>query len=210
MEINRHGPYWMNDNGTLKTVLQRIDDANAADPRREEYAGESWPKEQLYGRRMHEWVLRLAPDASEVLQIAARGQHLRRWEIPRSDYPMDRAGYHQWRTTLYAFHGDRVGEIMAEAGYGPEPIERVKFILQKKKLKTDPEVQTLEDAAALVFLENHFVEFWDRADIDEAKMIGILRKTWAKMSERAHAAALELDYTPEAEVLIRRALGAGE
>lgn len=190
----------------LEAVLAAIDAANAADPRREEYQGESWPKEQLYGRRMHAWVLRLDPNASEVLRIAARGQHLRRWEIPREDFPMDRAGYHKWRTTLYAYHGDRCGELMAEAGYDTDSIERVKAILSKKKLKTDPEVQALEDAAGLVFLENHLIEFFHRDDIDEPKMIGILQKTWAKMSEHGHAAALSLEYSPEAKALIEKAL----
>lgn len=196
----------MTRSGKLETTLAAIDDANAADPRREEYQGQSWPKEQLYGRRMHDWVLRLDPGASDVLQIAARGQHLRRWEIPREDYPMDRAGYHKWRTTLYAYHGERCGELMAEAGYDTDSIERVKAILSKKKLKTDPEVQALEDAAALVFLENHLIEFFHRDDIDEPKMIDILQKTWAKMSDAGHEAALTLEYSPEAKTLIEKAL----
>ena len=108
---------------------------------------------------MSAWVDRLRPDAPEALCVAARAQHIRRWEIPRSDFPEGRAGYHRWRTTLYGFHGDKTAEIMRETGYDEETIERVRFILQKKQLKSDPDVQTLEDAAALVFLEHHLADF---------------------------------------------------
>lgn len=190
----------------LEQALQRVDTANAEDPNTEGVDGEEVPAALVYGRRMSAWVERLRPDAPEELQIAARAQHIRRWEVPRSDFPMDRAGYHRWRTTLYGYHGDRAGEIMRACGYDEAAIERVKFILSKKKLKSDPDVQTLEDAAALVFLEHHFLEFFERDDIDEAKMIGILKKTWAKMSEQGQAAALQLDLPAQAKALMKEAV----
>lgn len=74
----------------LAQMLRLIDEANALDPNREFWQGEEHPKELLYGRRMTEWLLRLRPDAGELLQIAARGQHIRRWEVPRDRYPPTR------------------------------------------------------------------------------------------------------------------------
>lgn len=192
--------------GRIEKAIRRFDESNSEDPHREEDRGESYPKEVLYARRMSAWVERLDPDASEALRLAARSQHIRRWESPRSDYPMTRAGYHRWRTALYAFHAETAGSILGDLGYDSETIETVKNLLLKKGLRTDPDMQTLEDAAALVFLEFHFAEFAQREDVDDAKMIGILRKTWKKMTERGHAAALELDFPGETGRLLHEAL----
>jgi hypothetical protein len=171
-------------------AIARIDAANAADPNRETLDGESWPKELLYARRMSAWLARLAPDASEALRIAVRAQHIERWHIARKDYDEGKKGYHLWRTTLYRYHAERAGAIMAEVGYDQPTIERVSALVQKKHLRSDAEAQTLEDAACLVFLENHFAEFATRYDAD--KIVDIVRKTWAKMSPNGHRAALGL------------------
>lgn len=190
----------------LQRVLDAIDDANREDPNREEWQGEWVSKEWLYGRRMSEWLHRLAPEAPETLQIAARGQHIRRWEVPRDTYPEGRAGYHQWRTYLYGYHGDRIAELMEAAGYDSESVERVRFLLKKKKLKTDPDTQALEDAACLVFLENHLADFLAKADYPEEKFVDIVRKTWAKMSENGRAAALELRLPEDAARIVHAAV----
>ena len=184
----------------LDEVLRRIDAANAGDPK-----GAAVD----YGRRMSAWVERLRPDAPEELRIAARGQHIRRWEIPRADFPMDKAGYYKWRTTLYAFHADRLEEIMREFGYDDAAIERVRSIVQKKRLKTDPDAQTLEDAAALVFLDHDLAEFAARPDMSEEKLVDILRKTWAKMSANGQRAALGLRLAPELATAVSRAVSGG-
>jgi hypothetical protein len=187
-------------------ALRRIDEANARDPNRELDDGTDQPAALLYGRRMSLWLDRLRPDASGELQIAARGQHIRRWEVPRSNYPMDRAGYFKWRTTLYGFHADRLEEIMRECGYGPDAMERVRSIVQKKRLKADPDTQSLEDAAALVFLEFHAAEFANRPDMTEQKLTGILRKTFAKMSPAGHEAARHLSLPSHVRRLVGEAL----
>jgi hypothetical protein len=195
--------------GLFASAIARIDIANAEDPRTEPVGGVERPRELVYSERMSAWVERLDPNASEALRLAARAQHIRRWEIPRSDYPMDRAGYYKWRTTLYKFHARKAAEILRDIGYGDDCIGRVESLLQKKDLKTDPEAQMLEDAACLVFLESYFAEFADRDDINEEKMIDILRKAWHKMSERAQRSALKLRMPDAARVLVERALGAG-
>ncbi len=191
----------------FEQAIALFDEANGRDPNVEIVEGSTRPKEVVYADRMTGWVAKLDPDASEPLRLAARAQHICRWEIPRSDYPMDKAGYYKWRTTLYRFHADTAGEILESAGYDSETITVVQDLLLKKNLKTDPDMQTLEDAAAIVFLENHFTEFVGRADMDEAKTIAIIRKTWAKMSDRAHEAALGLEFSPEAGALVKKALG---
>lgn len=188
----------------LEFVLSRIDQANAADPNQEDGQGTPQPKELLYGQRMSAWLERLRPDADDLLKIAARGQHIQRWEVPRDSYPMTREGYLKWRTFLYGFHGEKVGGIMAEAGYPEADIARVKAILSKRGLKTDPDVQAVEDAACLVFLEHHFLAFAAGQDVD--KLVNIVRKTWGKMSEAARAHALQLDFPEHVTPLLARAL----
>ena len=153
---------------------------------------------------MTAWLDKLEPNASEPLRLAARSQHLMRWSIPRSQFPMDRAGYLKWRTTLYDFHAEKAGAILREVGYDEATIARVQSLVRKQGIKTDPEMQLLEDVICLVFLENYFAEF--AADHDEDKLIRILRRTWAKMSPRGHQAALGLELPERERGLIERAL----
>ena len=196
----------MSDTDRFQRVIRSIDQANGEDPNSEVVDGVAQPKEQLYGMRMQEWVEELDPGASEALRIAARSQHIRRWEIPRSDYPMDRKGYLRWRTTLYAFHVDRAAEILRAQEYDAETIEHVRTLLQKRNLRTDTDVQTLEDAAALVFLVHHLDDFLKRDDIGEEKAIDIIRKTWKKMTKRGHEAASALTLSDESTALLEKAL----
>ena len=185
-------------------TIARFDAVNAEDPRKEIIAGVEYPKELLYARRMTAWLSMLAPEASEVLQLATRSQHIRRWVIPRREYPMDRQGYKQWRMTLAKFHGETAGKILREEGHAEDTIHRVQALLRKQSLKLDPEAQLLEDVACLVFLENYFADFSKQHD--KKKLIGILRKTWKKMSSRGREAALALPLAPNVRVLLQEAL----
>jgi hypothetical protein len=183
------------DSERFRRAIERFDAANAEDPRGQEL---------LYAQRMSEWLDRLAPNASEALKLAARSQHIRRWEIPRSRYAMDRAGYHRWRTELAAFHAETAGGIMREVGYDQAMIGRVQSLLKKERLKEDAEAQMLEDVICLVFLESYFADFAKKHD--EQKVVTILRKTWRKMSPRSQSAALALPIGPAERKLIEKAL----
>jgi hypothetical protein len=194
----------------FEAAIARLDEANRRDPNRELHDGEEVPKELLYARRMTAWLDRLAPDASEPLRLAARAQHLERWTIPRAEYPMDRTGYLRWRTALKKVHAERAGEILRDAGYDEDTIKRVASLVRKDRLSDDPETQTLEDVACLVFLESYFTTFARKHD--EEKLVSIVRKTWKKMTPRGHGAALTLlSALPEEDAdLIRKALAEGE
>lgn len=188
----------------LARVLRKIADLNALDPHPEVSDGEIVPRELLYAKRLTAWVERLEPDPSESLLIAAAGQHVERWLSPRTDYPMDRVGYLMWRSDLKRMHAARVAGLMRDEGYSDAEIDRVRGIIQKTSLK-DPETQTIEDALCLVFLESQFAE--TLAKTGREKMVGILRKTWPKMSERGHAVALALPMSDEARAIVVEALG---
>ena len=99
----------------LSATLAAIDKANAADPN---HAADGTPEALLYGQRMSDELARLVPDASDLLQVAVRGQHIERWTSPRASYPEGREGYLAWRRDLGAFHATRVAEIMEASGYG--------------------------------------------------------------------------------------------
>jgi hypothetical protein len=179
-------------------AIEQIDAANAADPH---------GKELLYSQRMSAWLDKLRPDAPEPLRLAARAQHVRRWHIPRADYPMDRIGYLTWRTTLYRFHAEETAKILAEVGYDGDTIARTSSLIRKERIKTDSDAQTLEDVICLVFLENYFADF--AAAHDDEKVVNILRKTWRKMSPQGHEMALTLSIPLEARKLVERALATG-
>jgi hypothetical protein len=188
-------------------AIRRFDEANAEDPVHERVDGEQLPKELVYGRRMTEWLNRFARDAPETVKLAARAQHIRRWEIPRNDYPEGRAGYLKWRTDLHKRHADIAADILRDVGYDDDTIGRVRTLLRKRGLKTDPDVQLMEDVICLVFLEHYFHEFAQKHD--EEKLISIVQKTWKKMTEEAHDTALQLDYAPEDLAVIQKALQSG-
>jgi hypothetical protein len=184
----------------FSAAIAAFDAANAQDPNQID----GHPTELLYARRMTDCLNRLYPDADDILHLAARAQHIRRWTIPRSSYPITRAGYHQWRTALYTFHADTAAEILHSVGFDEPTIARVRSLLKKEKLKTDPQTQMLEDIACLVFLENYFTDFAPKHD--EEKIITILRRTWKKMSPLAQQAALKIPLPPRAMDLIKKAL----
>jgi hypothetical protein len=189
----------------LAAVLTAIDAANADDPHTIVVGGRERPKELAHAEMMTRWVRTLDPDCSEEQLIAARAHHLRRWAIPRDDYPRDRSGYLRWRSALRRRHADDVGAIMAGAGYDQAAIDRVQAIVRKQGLGRDPAVQVHEDALCLVFLETQFDELTATLD-DDDKMVDILRKTAAKMSPGGLAAAARLELSPAGTALLERAL----
>jgi hypothetical protein len=191
----------------LEEALRRFDEANSEDPNTEVVDGKAVPKELVYGQRMSARLRSFAPEAPEAVQLAVRAQHIRRWEVPRASYPAGRAGYLKWRTDLYKRHGDTAAEILGDLGYDDGTIERVRTLLRKRGLKTDRDVQLMEDVICLVFLEHYFHDFAKKHQ--EQKLIPIVQKTWKKMTERAHEAALQLDYAPEDLAIIQKALASG-
>ena len=178
----------------FEAVIAAIDAVNAEDARETVVDGKSYPFETVYADRMTETLENLYPDASELLRIAARAQHIRRWEIPRDTYPKNREGYQKWRLSLRKMHSELVGGIMATNGYNAEDIERVGMFLRKEQLKKDADSQALENAVDVVFLAYYWDDFVTKyAHYDDDKLIDIVGKTLRKMSTKGHQAALALD-----------------
>ena len=189
-------------NEKFLSALRRFDAENSRDPNLEN----GQPRELLYAQRLTDWVLKLCPDAGEALRLAARCQHICRWESPRDRYPMTRAGYLKWRADLKKFHADKSGTILREVGYDEETIRRVQHLNLKQDFPANPEGRVLEDALCLVFLEFQFAAL--AAKSEEEKMINALRKSWEKMTEASRAEALKLNFGEREITLIQRALKA--
>jgi hypothetical protein len=188
----------------LEDVFALIDAANSEDPAHELVHGEPQPKEWLYGVRMSERLAVFRPDASAALQVACRAQHLARFQVPRGDYPDGREGYLRWRSDLARRHADGLKAILGECGADAPLIARCAFLVQKKRLRQDAETQALEDVACLVFLEHYALEF--AGQHPEPKVIDIVQKTWGKMSEAGHAAALALTLPDAVTAVVQKAL----
>ena len=172
-------------------AIELIDAANNADPNKETADGKEWPKELLYSHRMSDMLDRFDPDADDAMKLAMRAQHIQRWKSPRDAYPMDRIGYLKWRKDLYKYHANTAAELLLEAGYGDDVVERVKNAIAKKNIKTNEDTRLLENISALVFIEHYMQAFADKhPEYDEAKWIDIIQKTWNKMSEQGHTFAL--------------------
>jgi hypothetical protein len=193
----------------FEMAIELIDTANSEDPNLESNENIEQPKELLYSHRMSDMLQRYRPDADDAMKLSIHAQHIQRWKSPRSDYPMNRKGYHQWRTGLYTFHAETVASLLVKAGYEEEFIDRVKQAVGKKSLKTNADTQLLEDVAGLVFIEHYMLAFADKhPEYDEDKWIDIIRKTWKKMSDQAHQFALAGNITLPAPLvpLIQKAV----
>jgi hypothetical protein len=190
----------------LRRAIAAIDAANGGDPHTIVARGRLRPKELAHAELVSEWIEMLAPGASEALRIAGRAHHLRRWAIPRTDYPEGREGYLRWRRALHDFHADETAAILGECGYDAALIRRVSDLLHKRGLaRGEPEAQVLEDALCLVFVETQYREIAER--LSEQKLLDVTTKTLRKMSERAKALALELPLDARDAATIRRAAG---
>jgi len=188
----------------LLKAFTLFDQANELDPNTETYAGKTYPKEVLYAMRMTDKLNSFLPEASEALRLAARCQHIKRWEIARNSYPMDRVGYLKWRQDLKKYHASEASAILESIDYDEATIKKVSALLQKKLLKKNPDTQALEDVICLVFIEFYFEDF--AAKHSEEKTIDIVQKTWKKMSDKGHTAALQLPLSETALALIQKAL----
>ena len=191
----------------LQRVLADIDAANADDPRRDVLNGKEMPFEQVYSRRMLQRLEQMYPDAPDTLKIAAYGQHIRRFDIARSDFPEGRKGYNAWRKACRDHHARLLGEIMRRHGYSDEEIAEVQKLVRKEQLKKDRLSQALENVVDVVFVEHYLQPFIDKySHYDEDKLIDIVAKTLLKMSPKGHAAALSLDLPAAHRALIEKAM----
>ena len=178
-------------NNKFEQAVELIDSANNEDTNIESSDGKQWPKELLYSHRMSDMQQRYAPDADDAMKLALRAQHIQRWKCPREEYPMDRKGYHLWRTNLYTFHADTAAALLAKAGYDDEFINRVKLAVSKKSIKTNPDTRLLEDVSPQEFIEHYMLAFVDKhPENEEEKSLIIIKRTWNKMTEKAHTFAL--------------------
>lgn len=185
-------------------ALKAIDAANAEDPHSLFYKGETRPKELLHSQRASDWLEKLAPEAGELLRLAIRAHHLRRWSLPRAEYPMGRAGYHAWRRELQNRHAREAAALLSAEGYLLEQVERVGELIRKRGLGRDPEAQIFEDVLCLVFIETQLENFASTHETE--KVVDILARTLPKMSPRAKQVAAELCSAPAMSELIQRAI----
>lgn len=194
------------DQQRLLKAFAAIDAANSCDPKSVDVDGAPKSANLIYGLRMSAELEQFAPDASEALQIATRGQHIERWIIPRAQYPMDRQGYHRWRRALRDHHAARLSAILAELSYEPAIIARAVSIVRKERLKEDEEVQMLEDVICIVFIKFELAAFAVKYADDDTPLADILAKTWRKMSERGHQAVLSIPPAPSVVSLLNKGL----
>ena len=181
-----------------------IDVAHAEDPNKTTVNGRDVPYELHYAQKMTSYLHQRSPDASETLSLAIRAQHFRRWEVPRSSYPMTRPGYHSWRTFLKKRQAELAKAICLESGCSASDAERVASLVRKEDLKQDEETMVLEDVACLVFLDDQFEDF--EREHDEQKIIGILQKTWAKMSPKGQELAKSMKMEGRPAEVLKKAL----
>src|SRR5688572_6105031 len=183
----------------LEQAFLLFDEYNQQDPHRVSWNDIEYPAEYFYALQLYNWVMKLQPEASETLLLASRSQHIGRWKIPREKYPEGKAGYLNWRTDMAKFHAQIATELLIQAGYDEEELKKLQHILLKQNLRNDEEVQVMENALCLVFLQFQYEDFLHKHD--DEKIIRILQKTWKKMTEPGRQFALTLEYSAKGREL---------
>lgn len=195
------------DEALLQRALRLFDDYNRLDPNLIPWDGEMRPREWLHAQFLHDWVVQLAPRAGVALRLASRCQHIGRWEVARDDYPAGRTAYLQWRNALKEHHAGIAERLLVSAGYGPGTVRAVLKIVRKEGIKRDPDVQCMENALCLVFLEHQYEEFCDRYP---DKVVGVLQKTWNKMDDAGRQSATSLSFSERGRGYLDAALAGGQ
>jgi hypothetical protein len=194
----------MLDKDRFEKAITTFDAYNLNDPHEERVGGTSMPKEVLYAQRMSKRLDDFYPAAPSYLKLAAHCQHIGRWEIPRESYPMDRKGYLKWRSVLRTHHANLAEQILKSCRYDDDTIEKVKGLLLKKALHSNPDTQVLEDVICLVFIEHYLEDFTEKHE--PQKVVDVLRKTLKKMSPRAVEAAGSIEVSDRIKILLHQAL----
>ncbi len=192
----------------LTNTLSAIDEINRQDPNTLLVNGNSQAKELVYGQQMTDCLKQYWPESNELLQIAVRAQHIKRWQLKRSEFNEGKAGYYQWRIAQGKFHAELTASIMIEQGYTTDESEQCAMIIRKESLSSNSDSQTLEDVACLVFLMHYFDAFaakYTEQD-NEAKIVRIVQLTWKKMSDKAHDIALSLTLPEHLGIIVTKAL----
>ena len=98
----------LSDTNRFEAAIRRFDAANSLDPNLEIVEGIARPRELVYAERLTQWVLKLCPDPSEELRLAARCQHICRWRVARSKSllhesitPLRHLEFGSWRTGVF-------------------------------------------------------------------------------------------------------------
>jgi hypothetical protein len=196
----------MIDSARFNKAIAAFDAYNLNDPNREAVDGSVVSKEVLYAQRMSSRLDEFYPGAPEYLKLATRCQHIGRWAIPRESYPKDKKGYLQWRNILKSHHAKLAEQILMDCGYDKDTIEKVKSLLLKKGLHSNPDTQALEDVICLVFIEHYLDDFAEKHE--PQKVVDILQKTLKKMSPRAIEEAAQIPVSERIKILLYEALKA--
>jgi len=184
----------------LAAVVAAVDRVNGDDPN----LHEGRPLALVHGELATHWVAQLVDSPSGELTIAARAHHLRRWELQRVDYPAGRAGYLRWRRDNKQVQADAVVEIAGALGYGQASADRIASLVLRKGLGSDPETQTLEDAACLAFLGTQFDSMVAKLGHDH--MVQVVARTLKKMSPAAIALAADIELSASASAVLSDAV----
>ncbi|TLX78306.1 DUF4202 domain-containing protein [Labilibacter sediminis] len=196
----------MNFGERYTQAIMLIDEAYQENNEIVSIGNNTYPKEYLYALRMVDELEKFCPDADEEVFLSARCQHLYRWEIPRNTYPLDRKGYHQWRSFLYTYQSNKTEKLLQKVDYPNEFIERVKIMIEKKDLKNNPKSQLLEDVVCLVFLNYDLADFIEKHAKDVQKLKRIIKSTWLKMSPKAHETALKIPFADDVKAFVLEAV----
>lgn len=188
----------------LEKAFELFDAFNKQDPGTITWEGVIYPAEYFYAVQLYNWVLKLSPAAGEMLLLASRSQHIGRWKVPRNSYPEGKSAYLRWRTDLAKYHAETAGQLMLQAGYSLEEVKSVQHIIRKEQLRSNPEVQVIENALCLVFLQFQYEDFIFKHD--NKKVITIIKKSWTKMTEPGRNAAMTLHFSEKGKALILEAL----
>jgi hypothetical protein len=191
----------LDDNLYHKATLE-LEKVHGMDTTREIYNGNQYPSESLYSHRMLQMLEKVNAEASNILKLAAQCQHLKRWNIPRGEYPYNRRGYHEWRRVVMEYQLKEMEEILSKVGISNEDILLVTDALRNQGDKSNSNAQIITDTACLVFIKWYMEPFATKHQSE--KVTDIMKKTMRKMSETGLQLISRLNLPTTASQILER------
>lgn len=163
----------------------------------------------LHSKAAHEWVLKLDPNASQALQIAALFHDIDRAfkdrSIKQKDYPKDQ--YERYKRDHSINSAKIAAEYLEDAGFSKDLVSRVSELIVNHEIGgNDPELQTLMEADSLTFFSVSIYFYLEDRGREKTKKK--IRFMYDRLPERAKGLVDGLEYkNSEVKNLFKEAKG---
>lgn len=158
------------------------------------------PTDPKHSLETREWLLRLRPDASEELQIAALAHDVDRAVPPRT-HKLDDESYDDFKARHAKRSAILLGELMRKHGYGGDSIGKATGYVERHEVGGDEESDTLMDADSISYFVDNIDEYFRKNGPERTKQK--IAFMYDRATPRARTAIAGIAFRPEIATLMK-------